>query len=269
MKYLNSFRIIRKTYKNYKRLLLLAKIKGLPLEAITRKGKKTIIFYLGDIVSDYLNVEKGLTFFHDQSLWTDPFTVFINEDYKFLLSGTTIIDIGDNIGDSTLYFALHSAQRIIAIEPFPQNFKLLVKNIEVNNIHTIMPLNAMLGNENKYVNLNINREITTGIQAIPSDVGEKIQMVTLTEILNKYSVYDAYLKMDCEGFEYDSILLENKDTLRKFKKIQIEYHYGKEKLIEKLKNSGFKVKSTRAKPSLNRYADNPNMFVGYIYAERL
>jgi FkbM family methyltransferase len=224
---------------------------------------------MGDIVSDYLNVEKGLTFFHDQSLWTDPFTVFINEEYKFLLGGTTIIDIGANIGDSSLYFALHGAQRIIAIEPFPQNFDLLVKNIEVNNIHNIIPLNLMLGNENKYVNLNIKREITTGVQAIPSDVGEKIQMVTLTEILDKYSVYDAYLKMDCEGCEYDSILLENKNTLRKFKKIQIEYHYGKEKLIEKLKNSGFKVKSTRTKPYFNRCADNPNMLLGYIYAERL
>jgi hypothetical protein len=43
-------------------------------------------------------------------------------------------------------------------------------------------------------------------------------MITLTEILNKYLVYDAYLKMDCEGCEYDSIQLENKDILRKFKK---------------------------------------------------
>ena len=133
----------------------------------------------------------------------------------------------------------------------------------------IIPFNAILRKVNKYVNINIDIEITTSIQAIPSDNGEKIQMVTLTEIINRYQDYDAYLKMDCEGCEYDSILFENIDTLRKFKKIQIEYHYEKDQLVEKSEKSGFSVKSTRPKPYFNRCANNPNMLIGYIYAERL
>ena len=57
---------MKKTYKNCVLLMILIKTKGYPLEVITRKGQKSTIRYFGDIVSDYLNVEKGITFFQDQ-----------------------------------------------------------------------------------------------------------------------------------------------------------------------------------------------------------
>jgi hypothetical protein len=48
--------------------------------------------------------------------------IFFDKVYDFLpIRGKTVIDIGANIGDSCIYFALSKPNRIIAIEPFPRN----------------------------------------------------------------------------------------------------------------------------------------------------
>ncbi|MEM3715123.1 MAG: FkbM family methyltransferase, partial [Nitrososphaeria archaeon] len=73
------------------------------------------------------------------------------------------------------------------------------------------------------------------------------------------------LKMDCEGCEYN-LLNEDDETIKKFAMIQIEYHYGYEKLVDKLKESGFAVKYTEPREVYNRSAGK-TMIVGDIYAE--
>lgn len=267
---LKIVKIIRETYINYISFLTYAIRKGFPIDATTRAGRNSKISYLGDIVSDYLNIKYGIDFYYDKEIWTDPAAVFVNNDYSYLSGGNVVLDIGANIGDSPIYFIINGARRVIAVEPFPQNFNLLVKNIEFNKLRDmVIPINAMIGKENKQVFLNTDREITTGIQAHPSDVGAQSQMVTLSELMNRYGVNEAYLKMDCEGCEYESILAEDKATLRKFSRIQIEYHYGSKELVEKLKKSGFLVTSTKPIRSFNRCAANPNMLIGYIYAQRV
>jgi hypothetical protein len=82
-------------------------------------------------------------------------------------------------------------------------------------------------------------------------------------LLDTYNLNSALLKMDCEGCEYN-LLNEGNETLRRFERMQIEYHYGYEKLKNKFEEAGFKVKCTE--PVLG--ADNKNMHMGYIYARR-
>ena len=75
--------------------------------------------------------------------------------------------------------------------------------------------------------------------------------------------------MDSEGCEYKSIITSSKETLRKFSRMQIEYHYGYNDLVNKLRKCGFKVSYTKPRLDYNRCASNPNMSVGYIYALRI
>jgi hypothetical protein len=63
-------------------------------------------------------------------------------------------------------------------------------------------------------------------------------------------------------------LNEDVDTLKKFKRIQIEYHYGYKNLKDRLEECDFEVKYTEPHKSHNKCASNPNMFAGYIYASR-
>ena len=82
-----------------------------------------------------------------------------------------------------------------------------------------------------------------------------------------FNIKEAVLKMDCEGCEYN-LLNEDRDTIRRFKRIQIEYHYGYEELYNYLKDNNFDVKYTEPRSVYNSYASNPNMKVGYIYTTR-
>jgi predicted RNA methylase len=48
--------------------------------------------------------------------------------YRFLrVEGKIVIDIGVNIADSSIYFALKGADKVIAIEPFPRNYETAKK----------------------------------------------------------------------------------------------------------------------------------------------
>jgi len=199
-------------------------------------------------------------------------TVFLKEEYKWLIEGQKdpiILDVGGEVGDTALYFALKGAKKVIVIEPFPNNYEYLVKNINYNNFQDkIIPINAMVGKENKKTNIIIPDEFIVR-DAKESDTGYQIEMITLSKLIESFNIKEALLKMDCEGCEYESILNENDETLKIFKKIQLEYHYGYEKLKEKLEKLGFRVECTKPLKVYNPDATNPNLEVGYIYAERI
>jgi len=163
---------------------------------------------------------------------------------------------------------MKGAKEIIVIEPFPNNYECLIKNINLNNFQDkIKPINAMVGRENKKTTIVIPEEFIVR-DAKESQGGYEIEIITLSKLIERFNLREALLKMDCEGCEYESILNENDETLKIFKRIELEYHYGYEKLKEKLEKSGFNVKYTEPKKSHNPDATNPDMVVGYIYAEK-
>lgn len=56
--------------------------------------------------------------------------VFGREGYHFLEAKNDIVlDIGANIGDSPIYFALNNAKKVIALEPYPYSYNITLKNI--------------------------------------------------------------------------------------------------------------------------------------------
>jgi SpoVK/Ycf46/Vps4 family AAA+-type ATPase len=82
------------------------------------------------------------------------------------------------------------------------------------------------------------------------------------------------LKIDCEGCEYN-LLDESIEVLRKFNRIEIEFHYGYKKLESKLKEAGFIVyhskpyKSDKNDLYLKKLAlANRDYTIGLIYAKR-
>lgn len=72
--------------------------------------------------------------------------------------------------------------------------------------------------------------------------GKHVKLTTLEEIVERFNLKDACLKMDCEGCEY-SILKTPKKILKTFQEIIIEYHY--KNLKEKLEKASFRVKNTK------------------------
>ena len=72
---------------------------------------------------------------HDSINNGDVFEIFLKSQYGILpVNDAIVIDVGANIGDSSIYFALQGAKRIIAVEPFPRNYVIAKENVKLNNL---------------------------------------------------------------------------------------------------------------------------------------
>ncbi|MEK7635645.1 MAG: FkbM family methyltransferase [Patescibacteria group bacterium] len=203
--------------------------------------------------------------------------VFGVEIYKkaldeFDIKNRVVIDIGASFGDTAVYFSLNGAKKVFAFEPFPSAYKLAEENIKLNNLQDkCQVINAAVGwgrgayiedLKFKYIFERDKKEYYNNKQ---------VPIMTLQDIVDKFGVKSAVLKIDCEGREYDIILNSSNELLRKFCYIIIEYHYGFENLRDKLLDAGFSVKCGK---SAELYADDrqnglKQMQVGYLYARNI
>jgi FkbM family methyltransferase len=281
--YRNYFKILYTLYKNKDKSMTNEKIE---VKVILKNGEKMVVPYgfvttyvrLHSIanpnISDLRLTKQGIYFTYKNhpvilnvGRFSDPDAVFFHEDYKFLeVKDIDVIDIGMNIGDSSIYFSLNGASKVFGIEPYPYAFLLANENVKLNNIDNIITLNAGYGIDSEIV-LDETKISNNASSLVGSEKGLKIPILSLNTLFNKYDIREAVVKMDCEGCEY-ALLNEDEKVIRKIKQFQIEYHYGYERLINKLREWGFDVEYTEPKKVYNPDAENPNMELGYIYAKR-
>lgn len=197
----------------------------------------------------------------------DPQAVFFYEEYNFLnVRDEIVIDIGASIGDSAIYFAIKGAKKVIGLEPYPYTYNLAVKNINISKFEKeIDVINAGYGEDKKLmIDTDFLPNVCSDIKE--SENGTEIKSYSLETIMKKYGIDSGVLKMDREGCEYN-LLNERNEVLNKFSQIQIEYHYGYEKLIQKLKDCGFSTKFTEP-VKFHKSGTSKTMMIGYVYAQR-
>jgi FkbM family methyltransferase len=195
----------------------------------------------------------------------------MDEAYKWLnVKGKEVVDVGANIGDTPIYFAVNGAKHVYAFEHYPFSYRIALKNIRLNKLEKkVTLLNEAISNENKTIYINGNYKSTGSDDLKEFKKGKKIKVVTLEEIVKRFKLKDAVLKIDCEGCEYPTLLNTPNEVLRNFEQIMLEYHYGYLNLKKKLEEAGFKVKVSSPKYHFNDRAQNPHMLLGYFYAQRL
>lgn len=198
--------------------------------------------------------------------------IFLDESYsKLNPNGKTVVDVGANIGDSAIYFAVRGARHVYAFEPFEYVLNTARNNIRLNKLEkNITLIQAAVGEKEGSITLNPEDHSSGGSDLKPSNCGVPIDVLTLENIVDKFKIQNGILKVDCEGSEYGILLPAKEETLRKFDEIFLEYHYGYSNLVQKLKNSGFTIqKIGPPRSTYNRNATNPHMIVGLIYAKRI
>lgn len=167
---------------------------------------------------------------------------FITDVYQKLpVENKTVIDIGANIGESAISFVLRGAKRVIGLEPFPINYEFFKLNILKNNMNKqIETIHGGLSSSSSEIFVDPDLS-GLSYKMESSDGGEKINQYTLDELITKFNINDAIIKMNCEGCEYDTILNTSNDILKKILYILIQYHDGHETLMKKLESAGFDV----------------------------
>lgn len=160
-----------------------------------------------------------------------------------------IIDIGAHIGVFSIYSKIlnqspiQSGTKIIAIEPHPDNFKLLKQNINVNNLSGIkIQQAAITSTEEKtaqlYLSKNSHNHSTTslrgsargGDEAISSPI--TVPAINLAQLIKENKIKKiGLLKMDIEGAEFEIIqnmehacLPARQGTWNKIQYMVVEYH---------------------------------------------
>ncbi len=206
------------------------------------------------------------------------FEVFAFDPYRDFLKivnpkGKQVIDIGAAFGDTAIYFLLEGASYVVAIEAFPNYFHLAEQNLKSNGFEDSSEIIlSAVGGESGSIVIDPTLEDMFGTNLKKPETGQTVQMITLTEIVERHHVADGFLKLDTEGFEYEILLRTPKEVLRQFSDMLIEYHYGYEKLQQYLTDCGYSLHITGPTHVYMPHLvgeQAKNMYTGHIVAKRI
>jgi FkbM family methyltransferase len=147
--------------------------------------------------------------------------------------GDTVIDIGANVGCFTLLAAARvgASGRVIAIEPEPETYGQLVRNVTRSGYRNIVTRRHAVGARAGTAQLHV-----AGIALYSSlcdsvdgrkaaGAGEPVSVVTLGQVMVEASVERChYLKMDCEGSEHEILRSLDAETAARLDAITLEPH---------------------------------------------
>ncbi len=125
--------------------------------------------------------------------------------------GTTVIDIGANVGLFTIPLGIHVGPKgtVYAFEPDPDNYALLLQNIAANSLKNVMAVNKALSDTVGYAKLYQNKRNRGMLSLNQNNVQSRddtllaveVQVVTGDSELCKISGPVSVVKIDVEGAE--------------------------------------------------------------------
>jgi FkbM family methyltransferase len=217
------------------------------IKLIKRKTKRPLKRFLKSVFKNHVYVakqglSKGFKITGDLGLLGK--STLTPHELCFLMSldlaGKTVIDVGSHIGIFTLYFskAVGETGKVISFEPNPETFAILCKNVEMNGLSNVSPVNLGLGEKRDTLLLvygEHNGAVGTMHKAIQEQLPNKywgiklktctVQVHPLDEYILTNSLPDPdFVKIDVEGYEYN-VLLGMQDTIRRCKpSLYVEVH---------------------------------------------
>jgi FkbM family methyltransferase len=160
--------------------------------------------------------------------------------------GDVFVDLGANIGMSSVYALDKGASEIYCFEPDPKMVELIKKNLPSITVYQY----AITEN-------NENLELYHWPHN-PVYVGPKYQCkgITLKEVLSIVGKKIDYLKMDIEGYETTVFNSVTREDCTQIDKLMIEYHAqdGVSEFCNMLQNKGFNISFIEHGPQTFIYA---------------
>lgn len=235
------------------------------LDYFKKVNKKSLKFYLRNGIQFYGEAKKADSLVINE-IWG-------MEVYNPLLFEINVNDIVVDIGAHKGYFSVYASKKakngkVFSFEPMAFNLSMLKKNIKINNCKNISYFNMGIGGSNEKKRFYVSIEGTAGVTVIHDWFrGEhkkesffNARVITLKDVFSicRISKID-FLKIDCEGAEYEIILQSPKSVLKKINKISMEFHQINNLRVEMLRKSleknNFEVKIS-----------DPNATIGLLYA---
>jgi tRNA G37 N-methylase Trm5 len=107
-------------------------------------------------------LKDGIKFRH---MYWPIIEIFHYGEYEPLgVEGRVVVDIGAFVGDSTIYFALKGARKVIVIEPHPGAYAEMLDNIKLNNLEgMIIPVNNSTNRITRTRNVGVGFDLVGGM----------------------------------------------------------------------------------------------------------
>lgn len=140
-----------------------------------------------------------------------------------------VMDIGACFGAAACFFADAGAKHVVAYEPEPDNFHLLIDNVENRNVACY---NVGISDKEETISFYVNAEgINKGSHTMRLTRGRKeIKIDTLSFDQQLKLHKPEVLKIDCEGAEYTFLTKPLPDFV---KQVTLEIHRTNKEYIEK------------------------------------
>lgn len=181
--------------------------------------------------------------------------IFIDKEYNFPIIHelTTIIDAGANVGFSAIFFATRFPQaKIIAVEPEPSNYELLLKNI--HPYPNIYPVQGAVSNKRGKFKITNKDADNWNFQFEDSNGSDgEGEFYTITDLMEKFGMEKIdFLKIDIEGGE-EMLFQDNYEWLEKTQSLSIELH---DFIFPKSSNNFFRALCSYLPFSFVNYGEN-------------
>ena len=157
----------------------------------------------------------------DQDVYDE---IFIEKEYDIELGDPRfIVDAGAHIGLSSVFFASrYPNATVIAIEPEPSNFAVLLMNAKAHT--NIKPVQAGLWSKKTHLKIENSNVATWSFRVMESPSGDGIPAVGIRDIMSEFNISRIdVLKIDIEGSELE-VLKHSQAWIDDVRTIIIELH---------------------------------------------
>ena len=197
-----------------------------------------------------IRLRKGITLNArpETALWPHFCDIWYHRTYTKhcnIPPNSVVVDVGSNVGAFSL-FASRVARVVFALEPSSSNFSLLASN--TSRSKNIVPLNLACSAEDGQAALDLSSDPVSFSLLTNGTVGsrETVSVVRLETLFEKHKIVHCdFLKLDCEGSEFDIIMSSGAPFMSRISRIVMEYHdhlsktFSHHDLVQKLTALGF------------------------------
>lgn len=153
--------------------------------------------------------------------------IFWEQTYYWLVQqlkpGTTVLDIGANIGDTAIYFAqFDKVAKVMAYEPVPYTYDFMLAKLKTCPLaHKIVPKREAVSNADSSMRVSDSYMDSRGesIETMGSASGVKVRITSLNSAL--HGLRNVAIKCDAEGAE--ETMFDNADLSEVYAVI-LEWH---------------------------------------------
>jgi len=140
-----------------------------------------------------------------------------------------VFDVGAHIGSFTLLAAEAAKEGgVYAFEPHPDNYRLLEENISLNNITNVFSEQKAVWSKEKELTIHLTKFKTnnSAYKREGLEGGEiTVESKTIEDVMREHNIERInFLKLDCEGSEFEIIKSLKAGTLERIDKLVFEFH---------------------------------------------